>query len=276
MAGGVVRTGMHTTMQVIMLGTGDPVNEERAQASLAVPLASDETLLIDTSSGTILLRQLRTAGIDLVSLRHIVITHRHFDHAGGLASLLVALAGVPEARLTIYALPATRQALRDMLAASIPGVEEWLGAALTWHALAPGQPVRAGSAVVTPFAVEHGMECAGLHVAHGGATLIFSADTRPCPNVVTYARGVDLLIHEAYGPQSMAAEAHRFGHATAADAGRAAREAGVGQLLLTHLRSERVVDPRVLMDEAHAAFGGPVTLAADLDVLEVGPSPVVS
>ena len=50
--------------RVIFLGTGDPLNEERAQTCLAVPLADgSETMLFDASSGTILLRQLQGAGI---------------------------------------------------------------------------------------------------------------------------------------------------------------------------------------------------------------------
>ncbi len=35
--------------QIIMLGTGDPLNDERVQTSLAVSLDGGETLLIDTT-----------------------------------------------------------------------------------------------------------------------------------------------------------------------------------------------------------------------------------
>jgi len=44
---------------------------------------------------------------------------RHFDHVGGLAPLLVALAPLPEASLTVHALPATLKALRELLALTI-------------------------------------------------------------------------------------------------------------------------------------------------------------
>ena len=71
--------------RVILLGTGDPLNGERAQSCLAVSLAGDETMLVDTSSGTVLLRQLEAAGIPLQRVRHLFVTHRHFDHVGGLA-----------------------------------------------------------------------------------------------------------------------------------------------------------------------------------------------
>jgi ribonuclease BN (tRNA processing enzyme) len=257
------------TRRVTFLGTGDPLNDERAQASLAVHLAGDETMLLDTSSGTVLLQRLRAAGIAQDSIRHVFVSHRHFDHAGGLAPLLVTLVPIQGAHLTVYAPPETLAALHEILALTIPGVEGWLGDRLRWQALAPGQAVRAGSARVTPFAVTHGLECVGFRVQQAGKTLTLSADTRPCPALVDYATGTDLLIHEAYGLQDVAAEAHRFGHATATDAGVAARAAGARRLVLTHLRSSLYADPGALRDEAARAFDGPITVAADLDVIAV-------
>ena len=98
--------------------------------------------------------------------------------------------------------------------------------------------------------------------------MVFAADTRPCPNVVGYAKSADLLVHEAYGPENGAEQAHLFGHSTAAEAGRAAGEAGVGRLVLTHLRASRHVSPEELAAEAGDAFGGPVTAARDLDAFD--------
>jgi ribonuclease BN (tRNA processing enzyme) len=87
--------------RVIFLETGDPLNEERTQTSLAVPLSDDEMMLIDASSGTVLLRQLKAAGIPPGKVRHLFVSHRHFDHVGGLAPLLIALVPLPEASITV-------------------------------------------------------------------------------------------------------------------------------------------------------------------------------
>jgi hypothetical protein len=46
-------------------------------------------------------------------------SHRHFDHAGGLALLLTAMGFLPEASLTVYALPKTLKAMRELLALMI-------------------------------------------------------------------------------------------------------------------------------------------------------------
>jgi ribonuclease BN (tRNA processing enzyme) len=56
-------------------------------------------------------------------------------------------------------------------------------------------------------------------------------------------------------------------HSTAGDAGRAARDAGVGRLYLTHLSDDRLAD--ALLAEARAAFGGPVELAVDMGTVEI-------
>lgn len=254
--------------RVIFLGTGDPLNGERAQTSLAIPLSGGELMLIDASSGTILLRQLEAAGIPLESVRHLFVTHRHFDHVGGLAPLLTALATLPEASLTVHATPHTLEALRDLLRLTIPGVEGWLGERLVWHALTPGKPTTAGDAEVTSFEVDHGLECVGFRVAQGISTLVHAADTRPCPKVIEYARDTGLLVHEVYGLGDDAKRAHFLGHSTAAEAGGAAREAGAKRLLLTHLRAGRFADPEKLAEEAAIAFGGPVEVAGDLDAFD--------
>ncbi len=258
----------HKTGRLIFLGTGDPLNEERAQTCLAVPLAGRETMMDDASSGTVLLRQLAASGIALEGIRHLFVTHRHFDHVGGLAPLLIALAAVPDASLTIHATPATLGALHELLALTIPGVEDWVGERLRWSTLTPGEAVGAGDAEVTPFEVDHGLECVGFRIDRDGAAMTFAADTRPCENAIRYAKGADLLVHEAYGPESDAEQAHAFGHSTAAEAGRTAREARAKRLILTHFRASRFIVPGELAAEARAAFGGPVEVARDFETFE--------
>jgi ribonuclease Z len=254
--------------RVICLGTGDPLNAERAQTSLAVRLPGEETALFDASSGTILLGRLRGAGIPIEEVRHLFVSHRHFDHAGGLAPLLITMASHPEASLTIHALPGTLQALRELLALTIPGVEDWLGNRLGWRELQPEKPILLGNTEMMPFLVDHSVECVGYRVAQNGSVLTFSADTRPCRAVVEHSRGSDLLIHEVYGTKDESVWAHTVGHSTAADAGEVARAAGVNRLVLTHFRESRFTDPGELAAEAASAFGGPVEVAGDLDTFE--------
>ncbi len=225
-------------------------------------------MLIDASSGTVLLGRLEAAGIPLESVRHLFLSHRHFDHVGGFAPLIASLAAIPEASLLVHAAPDTLRALRDLLGLTLPGAESWLGKRLGWRELVPGKPTEVGGAEVTPFSLDHGLECVGFRVAQAGAVAVFTSDTRPTREVVENARGADLLVHDAYGQHGAAEQAHAMGHSTATEAGEAARTAGVRRLVLNHLRSSRFVDPGELAAEAEAAFGGPVRVAEDLDTVE--------
>jgi ribonuclease Z len=254
--------------RVICLGTGAALNAERAQTSVAVRISDGETLLFDVSSGTIVLERLRGAGIPLQGIRHLFVSHRHFDHVGGLAPLLVAMVSLPEARLCVHALPGTLGALRDLLALTIPGVEDWLGDRLDWRDLAPEKPVLVGDAEVTPFLVDHSVECAGFRIVYRGTAVVFAADTRPCQEVLESARRAELLIHEVHGPAAEAETAHLMGHSTATEAGEIARAAGVDRLVLTHFREERFANPEGLAAEAASTFKGPVKAARDLDTFE--------
>jgi ribonuclease Z len=254
--------------RLTFLGTGDALNGERAQSGLALPLSGGETMLIDTSSGTVLLGRLEAVGIPLESVRHLFLSHRHFDHVGGFAPLLATLASLPEASLAVHAAPDTLRALRKLLDLTLPGAEGWLGARLGWRELIPGKPTEVGETEVTPFSLDHGLECVGFRIAQPGAVAALSIDTRPTSEIAENASGADLLVHDAYGPRSAAEQAHAMGHSTATEAGEAARAAGVRRLVLTHLRSSRFVDPAALAAEAETVFGGPVSAAQDLETIE--------
>jgi len=78
---------------------------------------------------------------------------------------------------------------------------------------------------------------------------------------------VDLLIHEATYTDEFAAEAEQYGHSTAAQAARTARDAGARRLLITHF-STRFPDSTPLLDEARAIFPNTI-LAEDLVEIEV-------
>jgi ribonuclease Z len=106
-----------------------------------------------------------------------------------------------------------------------------------------------------------------LGPARPGAVVVYCTDTRPCDAAVELARGADLLIHEGTFDATMPREAHRKGHSTVADAARVARDAGVRQLVITHL-SPRYQDVGWLLDQARAIF--PETrIARDLMRVEV-------
>jgi ribonuclease Z len=103
--------------------------------------------------------------------------------------------------------------------------------------------------------------------ARAGIAVAYCLDTRPCENAVRLAQGADWLIHEATFTEDLLEEAAHYGHSTARQAARTAREAGAQRLLITHF-SSRFPDASVLLNEAREVFPA-TTMARDLMEIEV-------
>jgi ribonuclease Z len=102
-----------------------------------------------------------------------------------------------------------------------------------------------------------------------GRRVVVTGDTRPCPATVAVARGADVLVHDSTFGDPEQARAEETYHSTAREAGRVAREAGAGRLVLTHLSTRYDRDFAPLAEQARAEYGGPVDVAADGMDLEV-------
>jgi ribonuclease Z len=85
-------------------------------------------------------------------------------------------------------------------------------------------------------------------------------------SVEVYSHQADVLIHEATFCEDEHARARETGHSTAAQAARAAKEARVKLLALTHLSTRYF--PREVRDEAREIFENTV-VPRDFDTIEV-------
>ena len=104
--------------------------------------------------------------------------------------------------------------------------------------------------------------------ARPGRTVVLSGDTRPHPAVLSAAKGADLLVHEATFGEDEKARALETGHSTAREAAIMARDAGVDQLVLTHVSARYSREAPELLAEAQEVFPGTV-IARDGMVIEV-------
>ena len=185
----------------------------------------------------------------------VLISHGHPDHCADLNPLLRAraLRASPAKPLRVYA-PAG--ALDAVLALDRPGMLD--------YDLRPFEPS------VGPFRVEtrmlpHWVPNAGIRLTAGGATLAYTGDTGPSPEIVRLARDADLLIAEASYADEVPWDS-RANLSSARQAGLDASAAGVGRLLLTHLMAETPPDAALA---AATAFPGPVEIAESGAVLEL-------
>ena len=99
-----------------------------------------------------------------------------------------------------------------------------------------------------------------------GAKLAIVGDVGRPEKLLPYIQGVDALVVEATYLNEEAEMAEEFGHTTAEAVAKLANEAGVGQLILTHV-SRRYRDDDIL-NEATAIFPNTI-LAHDFDTFQV-------
>ena len=129
-----------------------------------------------------------------------------------------------------------------------------------WRKLQNGYPVKTPAGrIVTPQEV--------LGAPRKGISIAYSGDTAPNPKLVTAARGVALLIHDATYTGEHASKAAEYLHSTAAQAAQIAKEAGATQLALIHI-SPRYEDGGQHEEEAQRIFP-PSHAPEDLEVIEL-------
>ena len=243
--------------RLVALGTAAAVSDEgHAHTYLAVE-GKQGFLLIDCGDTPLL--RIRRAGLRLERLRGLIITHFHPDHLIGLPTLLMSawLLGRTDS-LPVYGLKDLVDRFTSMMV--LFRWQEWPGLFPVPRRVVPEE---VGALVlenedfrITGAPAEHLVPTMGLRIENKrtGAVVAYSGDTSPCDAVVALAQGASILIHEA--------AKNTPGHSGAAQAGEIARWARVGRLVLIHYRPapEQYND---WINEASAAFGGPVELAQD-------------
>jgi ribonuclease Z len=270
-------------MKVTLLGTGcPPPNPARRGPATLVTLGS-ERLLVDAGSGVAV--QLQRAGMRVLDLRRVFLTHLHSDHVIDLGHLVLTrwIVGV-NAPLEVCGPRGTREHVDRLLA-----LWEWDVQVRRAHMherepprvavteIEEGVVHEGGGITVTAFTVEHEpvKPAFGFRLDGGGRSVVLSGDTRPCENLVRHAGSVDLLIHECTemththwapgcGWPTREAKVRDLAayHTSPDEVGEVARRAGARALVLTHLMPGS--DPADLAARAARSYTGRVMVGEDL------------
>jgi ribonuclease BN (tRNA processing enzyme) len=219
----------------LLLGSGGWIPTSRRETCCAYLRQEDHVLLIDAGTGV--QRLVEEPGLlEGIGQLDIVLTHFHLDHVAGLSYLPAlrlaptvwgageALAGTPTTEILgrLFGSP--------LFGATLDGIT---GAV---------HEVPAGPFEVGPFAIStriqrlHNDPTLALRI---GDALTYCTDTAADPGNIGFAEGTTMLLHEAWYAEASTDDRT---HSAAGQAGRIAREAGVGRLVLIHVNPLQRID----------------------------------
>ncbi len=268
-------------MELIILGTGYPFpSPERAGPSCAV-VVGEKVFVVDAGRSVVM--RLAATGISWDSVEAVFLTHLHSDHIDGLPDLFHCVwqfgDGTP---FNLYGPEETKEIADGILQFYGPDVHirrditERLppqGATISVHEVKEGIVYdRSGQVRVTAFLVDHSpvQPAFGYRFDTEGHSIVVTGDTRPNPNLVRYAHGADVLVHEAFVYPGLSSRNEATGpwsiydyHSSAREAGEVAEKAKVKMLVLTHLIPGNASEQQFL-NEAKKAFQGKILVGRDL------------
>jgi ribonuclease Z len=298
----VPATVLAQALTVTLLGTGTPVpRADRFGPSILVQ-AGSQLLLFDCGRGAPI--RLAQIHVPIGMLTAVFITHLHSDHVSGFPDLWLTgwlasprfgnrtrpmhvygpqgTAAMMTALHTAYAADLRIRAADELLPAA--------GAGIVTREIEEGVVYDSGGVKVTAFVVDHGdviKPAFGYRIDHAGHSVVLSGDTRPTENLIRFARGTDLLVHEVIMGQAadtvMAAARRRVlaHHTSPQDAGRIFGRVRPKLAVFSHVALQSF-DPDVapptpsdLLAATRTTYTGPLEVGEDLMRLEVGESVTV-
>jgi ribonuclease BN (tRNA processing enzyme) len=244
-------------MRLTFLGTGAAMPAgERFQTGLLLESAGD-TLLVDCGSGVLHGLARTDAGYEAVDA--VLLTHHHLDHVADLLPFLKArwLAGATD--VTVAGPAGTRELLDGLFA-----VHEYMRDRLDLAV----REVDVGSFSLSGFEVTatevcHSMYCLAYRFGHGGGDgpVVFSGDTEAVSELVEFADGAAVLVHDCSFPDDVDVS----NHPTPSSLGRvlASADGEVGRVYLTHLYPHTDGRHEEMLDAVAGAYDGDVRFARD-------------
>ncbi|HEY0728401.1 MAG TPA: MBL fold metallo-hydrolase [Pyrinomonadaceae bacterium] len=276
--------------RVILLGTkgGPSVGKAGRSNPATLVLINDVPYLVDCGYGAS--RQLVSAGVALNRLRYIFISHHHSDHNLEFGPLLYNawITGNP-ARVDAYGPPGLTAMSRDYF--------NYLKFDIDTRIVDEGRPDPRKQLTVHEFSKPRTVlvnddvkvsSCLVRHppIAHAYAyrfdahdrSVVISGDTAYAPELIEFAKGADVLVHEVMYLPGVEALVKRLpnaqrlrehllaSHTLPEDVGKIAAQAGVKTLVLSHFVPGD--DPSITDEQwsegARKHFNGRIVVGKDL------------
>lgn len=289
------------TLKVTLLGTGTPnPSIERFGPSTLVQ-AGGENLLFDCGRGAA--QRLWQLKIPLGTVNALFLTHLHSDHVVGIPDLwLNGRLPPPYGRRAVPLRVWGPKGTKDMMS-YLEKAFEWdirirredeklpdSGVAVVAADVTEGVVYEKDGVKVTAFDVDRGpliKPTLGYRIDYAGRSVVLSGDTRLNENLVRFAQGADLLIHEVGAAREdllRKSEAVRRiidHHTTPEEAGTVFGRVKPKLAVYSHIVmvADTTIPPPTVQDliaSTRKTYAGPLEVGEDLMVIEVGDAVKVS
>jgi len=270
-----------------LCGAGGPLPAPNASGPCVAVIAGQRIFVVD--AGTDGLRNLGRMGLQAGRIEAVFLTHFHSDHLDGLGEMATIrwVGAASKTPLPIFGPTGVSQVVEGFNTAYAfdkiyrhehhgDTVAPLSGAGMVAQEFTTPELgvlttlVDDGELVIEALAVGHAPvePAVGYRFKYKDRSLLITGDTIKMDNIIEFAKGVDLLVHEALAPNlvmQMNAAAKKIGnkvlekvtidildyHASPIQAAEVARDAKVGHLLYYH-----IVPPLVIPGQASLYLNG--------------------
>lgn len=260
---------------------------------------NNELIVLDAGTGIFQLSQVLLAELPVTA--NVLITHSHWDHIQGLPLFIPNFIPGNTLRLHGGFDPVSGKGIEQVMSVQLqysffPVREAEMKARIEYVTLMPNEPVKVGSATVTPCLLNHPVIDFGYRVECDGKSVFFTGDHEPPYNIYEPGeegfdeyqvfvdeknrsiqeaiRGVDVFIADSSYTDAEYASKKGWGHGTYGTSIATAKAAGAKVLFCTHHEPTRSDDAletvfaAALETHANNASGMDVRLAREGDVYE--------
>ena len=268
-------------MDVVLLGTGNPLPDSQRAGPATLVRAGGATFLVDCGRGV--MQRLAAAGSGPAQLTAVLLTHLHSDHITDLNDVITSkwVVSFAPSPLRVIGPPRTQEVVDGIRASLQPDVEYRLAhhEDLTWEPIVDVAEVtdgvvfdEAGVRVLTaPTDHRPVHPTTAFRIEHAGRAVVIAGDTVPCEGLDRLCAGADALVHTVIRDdliQNVPAQRIRDildYHSSVADAARTATRGGIRTLILTHYVPALVPgDEEAWRAIAAEHFDGAIELGDDL------------
>jgi len=278
-------------IKVILLGTGTPQPIMDRFGASTIVQAGSETLLFDAGRGC--LQRLHQIKVSYDTIDALFLTHLHSDHIVGLPDLwltgwLTSKRSVP---LKVFGPTGTDNMIEYLQKAFDYDIKIRIeddkapeeGSKLLSAEIQEGVVYEKNGVKVIAFLVDHYpvVPAFGFRIEYDGHSVVLSGDTRYSENLIKYAGGTDLLIHEVIiAPDTLSKLDPKYNifahHTTPEQAGKVFNEVKPKLAAYSHIGKMYGHNEQELLKRTKVNYSGPIIIGEDLMSFSIGDSVSVS